>query len=573
MSKELSYNKLFDTLLSSHQNKLHANLKRRKLNTMMNVMSENKAKGLVTKGWRRLMTIRRALDSFKPFERTKMQKRFHHAFLQATAMHLFRDDVDVDLARVMHQNNWDSLKQQCLCMTPRRFGKTMSVGMFCAAYLYSVENCEIAIFSTGRRASQKLLELINSLICKLPKGRERIVKYNQEVLNMSNYDESFGQSKLSSYPSNAKTLRGVGADIVIMEEAAFMDTKVFYEVIVPLLEVENTALICISTPQDSMNFYSEMFNMKLPNGEGLFNTLEVKLACDDCLKGDHPERCVHMTDEIPPWKSVAKFDMIKAIYGNKVELLQRESMGLVTEDMMSVFKQKYVEALYNSEKMKLTKEPAFVFIATDPNGGGSSDMAIVSLVIEYNKIIIVGMDSAPVKGHEQIEALLKSHIEGLRRQQKFREAWFVFIPENNLGHEADHMEFMLRPYRRVYTLTEKGGVIGVNTTAVRKELYSMETVKYLCQESIKFWTHLVVANPKGGSNEKERVLTDFKEQLLSFKRIIVHPDRGFSLPKIHYSGKSKGGRDDLIMSLMIGIYWTTEFVTKRTEAPYEQFKD
>ena len=69
-----------------------------------------------------------------------------------------------------------------------------------------------------------------------------------------------------------------------------------------------------------MNFYSEMFNMKLPNGEGLFNTLEVKLACDECLAGDHPERCVHMTDEIPPWKSVAKFDMIKAIYGNKIEL-------------------------------------------------------------------------------------------------------------------------------------------------------------------------------------------------------------------------------------------------------------
>ena len=86
---------------------------------------------------------------------------------------------------------------------------------FCASYLYSVENCEIAIFSTGRRASQKLLELINSLICKLPGGKERIIKYNQEVLNMCNYDGSYGQSKLSSYPSNAKTLRGVGADIVM----------------------------------------------------------------------------------------------------------------------------------------------------------------------------------------------------------------------------------------------------------------------------------------------------------------------------------------------------------------------
>jgi len=313
--------------------------------------------------------------------------------------------------------------------------------------------------------------------------------------------------------------------------------------------------------------------MKLPNGEGLFNTLEVKLACDDCLKGDHPERCVHMTDEIPPWKSVAKFDMIKAIYGNKIELLQRESMGLVTEDMQSVFKQKYVNLLFNAQKYSLAKEPAFVFIATDPNGGGSSDMALVSIVIEYNKICIVGMDSAPVKGHEAIEKLLKAHVEALKRKPQFKESWFVFIPENNLGHEADHMAYMLRPYRRIYTLTEKGGIIGVNTTAVRKELYSMETVKYLCQESIRFWDQMVVANPGGGANEKERVMEDFKEQLLSFKRVIVHPERGFSLPKIHYSGKSKGGRDDLVMSLMIAIYWTTEFTCQRTEAPYEMFKD
>ena len=85
------------------------------------------------------------------------------------------------------------------------------------------------------------------------------------------------------------------------------------------------------------------------------------------------------------------------------------------------------------------------------------------------------------------------------------------------------MGFMLRKYRKVYTLTEKNGVIGVCTTAVRKELYAMETVKYLCQESIKFYEHMIVANPGGDTNEKQRVLDDFREQLMSFKRIIVHP--------------------------------------------------
>ena len=220
MNAVISYRKIFEGLRISNDAQVEKSLKKRKLKTLMNVMDDKSASGQTSKGWRRLKTLRKALDSFKPFERTRMQKRFHHAFMQATAMHLFKDDTDVDLARVMSINGWKHLKQQCLAMTPRRFGKTMSVGMFVAAYLYSVENAEICIFSTGRRASQKLLELIKSLIEKLPNGRERILKFNQEILNVSNFDGSPGASKLSSFPSNAKTLRGVGGNLVIMEEVS-----------------------------------------------------------------------------------------------------------------------------------------------------------------------------------------------------------------------------------------------------------------------------------------------------------------------------------------------------------------
>lgn len=216
MNTVISYRKIFEGLRISNDAQVEKTLKKRKLKTLMNVMDDKSASGQTSKGWRRLKTLRKALDSFKPFERTRMQKRFHHAFMQATAMHLFKDDTDVDLARVMSINGWKHLKQQCLAMTPRRFGKTMSVGMFVAAYLYSVENAEICIFSTGRRASQKLLELVKSLVEKLPNGRERVLKFNQEILHLSNYDGSPGSSKLSSFPSNAKTLRGVGGNLVIM---------------------------------------------------------------------------------------------------------------------------------------------------------------------------------------------------------------------------------------------------------------------------------------------------------------------------------------------------------------------
>ena len=160
-------------------------------------------------------------------------------------------------------------------------------------------------------------------------------------------------------------------------------------------------------------------------------------------------------------------------------------------------------------------------------------MGLVSLVVEYNSIIIVGMDTFCCKGHEAIQKLLTAHIERLRARSELKEAWFIFLPEANLGHEADHMEYMLRNYRKIWTIRDKQRT-GVVTTNTRKELYAMETVKYMTQESIYLWEHLVVANPAGTVREEARTLEEFKKQLMGFKRVICHPQRGYSLPKVRY---------------------------------------
>ena len=104
-----------------------------------------------------------------------------------------------------------------------------------------------------------------------------------------------------------------------------MALDVFFEVVVPLLEMETTALIAISTPLDGLNFYSEMFELKGADGKPLFNTLRVGLSCQKCQEEGKAESCSHMKDIIPPWKSAAKFDMVAAIYGDRKDLLARES--------------------------------------------------------------------------------------------------------------------------------------------------------------------------------------------------------------------------------------------------------
>ena len=202
----------------------------------------------------RLIALRDILENGYEWTRSNTQRRFHEAFLNACIRYLYSHDASPpDYREIMDDNGWVDIRQQCLCMTPRRFGKTVAVGMFVAAMALVVPGNEQAIFSTGRRASGKLLELVSQLIAQVPGGADRVTKSNQETVWVAHPCGSV--SKINSYQSCAKTLRGVGGDVVYMEEAAFMDLAVFYEVIVPLLEVDKTALICISTPQVRERIY------------------------------------------------------------------------------------------------------------------------------------------------------------------------------------------------------------------------------------------------------------------------------------------------------------------------------
>ena len=61
-----------------------------------------------------------------------------------------------------------------------------------------------------------------------------------------------------------------------------MDPQVFYEVLVPLMEVEGTATICISTPLGQFNFYSELTEVRDENGRRIFNVLHIPGTCKEC---------------------------------------------------------------------------------------------------------------------------------------------------------------------------------------------------------------------------------------------------------------------------------------------------
>ena len=61
----------------------------------------------------------------------------------------------------------------------------------------------------------------------------------------------------------------------------------------------HTIHIAVPLAQDSLNFYSEMFTMKGPDGKELFRNIQVGLACAACVAAGKADECEHNQDEIP----------------------------------------------------------------------------------------------------------------------------------------------------------------------------------------------------------------------------------------------------------------------------------
>ena len=172
------------------------------------------------------------------------------------------------------------------------------------------------------------------------------------------------------------------------EEAAYMDLKVFYEVVIPLLEMEEAILIMISTPVDSFNFFTQLLRMKNPNtGESVFLTYEADLVCERCAQTAHPEKCRHMLKYLPPWKSSDKLEIVSMILKDRETTLLRESMGVVTDEGGSLFPNENIDIFANELPVVLDERmyPSQLLITCDPNARDSrtsSEMALTAVFYE-----------------------------------------------------------------------------------------------------------------------------------------------------------------------------------------------
>jgi hypothetical protein len=162
-------------------------------------------------GWSRLARCRRALDALDRtgWQRSFHQKQFHDSFIQASMRVFWKTEAPGSFSRdykaILEHHGCDTLPQEMLVSTPRRFGKTVSVSMFSAALLYSCPEIELSVYSTCLRISFKLLRGIIKFLEMIFKalGEEpfAIVASNAQELRLRGPEGSSDIRICNSYPS------------------------------------------------------------------------------------------------------------------------------------------------------------------------------------------------------------------------------------------------------------------------------------------------------------------------------------------------------------------------------------
>ena len=177
-------------------------------------------------------------------------------------------------------------------------------------------------------------------------------------------------------------LRGQTANVVIMEEAAFMKEEVFLYVIVPLMSVQYTVVLSISTPEDDQNFYSVLLSKKDDSGMPLFRVLPIGLACESCQKSGKAADCPHNRDQLPSWKSTEAQKLQKRIL--PPEVYQTEALGLIVSRKRYAFNKPSIERTFTQNRIRVCDAVGVVYIMVDPsgNGSGKSDLALIAFVLD-----------------------------------------------------------------------------------------------------------------------------------------------------------------------------------------------
>lgn len=153
---------------------------------------------------------------------------------------------------------------------------------------------------------------------------------------------------------------------------AHINPDLFYDVLLPMLQVKLTAFFGLSSPEGSQNFFSKLINLKV-DGQPFFKNIDCQLICSECRKLERPEEqmmCNHVK-QTAHWLSAPKADRFKQVYMLNPARALKELMGIIADDFIPCFPKEQIERMFALPPIITRSTPQYVFVSCDPSAGRS----------------------------------------------------------------------------------------------------------------------------------------------------------------------------------------------------------
>jgi 16S rRNA G1207 methylase RsmC len=149
-------------------------------------------------------------------------------------------------------------------------------------------------------------------------------------------------------------------------------------------------------------------------------------------------------------------------------------------------------------------------------------------------------------------ALVERHIRRLRTLSVFRMSMVVIMCERNLGFEAEHHERALRGIAKTRHRIDHGAKrFGVLTTQEIKHAMCTLTSTMMREQRVNILKPLLSENPTGNAKRLNEQLTIYSLQFKEAANV-------FGKGRAALSGKVGGMKDDVVIAMQLGIYFSKE---------------
>ena len=263
---------------------------------------------------------------------------------------------------------------------PRQYGKTTSVSAWVAAIAAVVPGLRIAVFSRVSSQSDNLLARCVSFLQGIPwaAGRWKRRIGDKQILFFHDQKKTEANTSIiQAYSSDSRNARGLSAHILIVEEAAYVDKGLFEKAIVPLLGVNKTCLIMISTPsEESRNYFNTIMQ------SDIFRTVTILAnVCIDCSRDLGLKECFHSSMQKPSWKNDPRMKLVHKLLKGSQLTFEREALGMICTQSKFAFNSLLLDRVKKLPLLDLKRcSVPYIIVAIDPTGGGASELAICSMI-------------------------------------------------------------------------------------------------------------------------------------------------------------------------------------------------